>query len=331
MSYRAAEGGKHNVLHPGDIVVLPVDLAMAQDSTGPLAIKVIREMGIKKLWDPSRIHLVIDHTYPAADEKVANLHNLIRDFAKKHGVRLVEGSISHQHLLESHVVPGMILFGADSHTCQGGAVGAFATGVGSSDMAAIWATGKIWARVPESVNVNLTGKLGKGVFARDIVSHFIGMVGEDGGNYRSIEWKGPAVKTLSIASRACVSNNSMECGCKLSIFEVDALTQEYFRSVGRESIQEVHAGLKATYKDTHDVELGKLEPEVAEPGNVDKVKSVDELEGTPIDQSFIGSSTNGRVEDLVVAAKILKGHKVKTGTRCVITPASKGIFEQAIK
>src|SRR2546426_2507571 len=244
MSIRAAEGGKHNVLHPGDIVVLPVDLAMAQDSTGPLAIKVIREMGIKKLWDPSRIHLVIDHTYPAADEKVANLHNLIREFVREMGCRLVEGSISHQHLLESHVVPGMILFGADSHTCQGGAVGAFATGVGSSDMAAIWATGKIWARVPESVKVNLTGKLEKGGFARDIVSHFIGRVGEDGGNYRSIEWKGPAVKTLRISSKARISQNFLESGCQLSIFEVDASTQEYFRSVNRKSMYEIHAESK---------------------------------------------------------------------------------------
>ena len=317
-------------LSPGEITVLPVDMAMAQDSTGPLAIKVFEEMGVGKVWDPSRIHLVIDHTYPAADEKVAKLHILMRAFAKKHGVRLVEGSISHQHLLENHVVPGMVLFGADSHTCQGGAVGAFATGVGSSEMAGLWATGKLWVRVPETIRVNITGEFKKGVYARDLISHFIGMVGEDGGNYMSLEWKGPAVRTLSIASRACVSNNSMECGCKLSIFEVDALTQEYFRSVGRESIQEVHAGLKATYKDTHDVELGKLEPEVAEPGNVDKVKSVDELEGTSIDQSFIGSSTNGRVEDLVVAAKILKGHRVKTGSRCIVTPASRQVFEYAI-
>src|SRR5437899_9202762 len=330
MSVRAAEGGKHNVLHPGDIVVLPVDLAMAQDSTGPLSIKVIREMGIKKLWDPSRIHLVIDHTYPAADEKVANLHNLIREFVRVMGCRLVEGSISHQHLLESHVVPGMLLFGADSHTCQGGAVGAFATGVGSSDMAAIWATGKIWARVPESVKVNLTGKLEKGVYARDAISHFIGRVGEDGGNYRSIEWKGPAVKTLSMASRACISNNSMECGCKLSVFEVDPATQEYFRSVNRKPMYEVHAGTKAHYRDEYDIDLDKLEPEVAEPGNVDKVKTVEEVEGTPIDEAFIGSSTNGRYEDLLVAAKVLKGHKVNPDTRCVVTPASRHVFEPAI-
>jgi 3-isopropylmalate/(R)-2-methylmalate dehydratase large subunit len=322
--------GSEDRRHPGDITVVPADLAMAQDSTGPLAIKVFGEMGVSKVWDPSRIHLVIDHTFPAADEKVANLHHLMRDFVKKHGVRLVEGSISHQHLLENHIVPGMILFGADSHTCQGGAVGAFATGIGSSEMAAVWASGKLWVKVPDSIKVSLTGEFKKGVYARDLISHFIGMVGEDGGNYRSIEWKGPSVKNLSIASRACISNNSMECGCKLSIFEVDAATQEYLRSVNRKPMFEVHAGPKADYLDEHDIELDKLEPEIAEPGNVDKVKAVGEVEGTPIDEAFIGSSTNGRLEDLAVAAKILKGHKVKQGTRCVVTPASRRVYEQAI-
>ncbi len=303
---------------------------MAQDSTGPLAIKVFYEMGVQKLWDPSKIHLVIDHTYPAADEKVANLHNLMRQFAHKMGCKVVEGSISHQHLMENHVVPGMVLFGADSHTCQGGAIGAFATGIGSSEMAGVWATGKLWVRVPESVKISLTGAFKKGVYARDIISHFIGMVGEDGGNYKSLEWHGPAVKDLTMASRACISNNSMECGCKLSIFETDNATREYLKSVNRKPMLEVYAGSKARYKDEYEVELGKLEPQVAEPGNVDKVKTVSELEGKPIDQSFIGSSTNGRIEDLVVAAKILKGRKVKAGTRCIITPASKAVFEYAI-
>jgi 3-isopropylmalate/(R)-2-methylmalate dehydratase large subunit len=325
-----AEGGER-VHHPGDITVIPADLAMAQDSTGPLAIKVFGEMGVPKVWDPSRIHLVIDHTFPASDEKVANLHHLMRDFVKKHGVRLVEGSISHQHLLENHIVPGMILFGADSHTCQGGAVGAFATGIGSSEMAAVWASGRLWVKVPESLKVNLAGQFKKGVYARDLISHFIGIVGEDGGNYRSIEWRGPSVKSLSMSSRACISNNSMECGCKLSIFEVDPVTQEYFRSVNRKPMYEIHAGSKASYRDEYDIDLGKLEPEVAEPGNVDKVKAVEEVEGAAIDESFIGSSTNGRYEDLAVAAKILKGRKVKSGTRCIVTPASKHVYEQAIK
>ena len=325
-----ADGGE-KVHRPGEITVLTADIAMAQDSTGPLAIRVFREMGVEKVWDPSRVHLVIDHTYPASDEKIANLHNLMREFVKQHGCRIVEGSISHQHLMESHIVPGMVLFGADSHTCQGGALGAFATGIGSSEMAALWATGNLWVRVPESVKVNLSGEFKKGVYARDIISHFIGMVGEDGGNYLSLEWKGPSVKNLSMASRACISNNSMECGCKLSVFEVDGLTEEYLRLVNRKPMFEVHAGKKANYKDEHDIELGKLEPQVAEPGNVDKVKSVREVEGTPIDQSFIGSSTNGRYEDLVIAAKVLKGRKVKAGTRCIVTPASRDVFEQAIK
>ncbi len=325
-----ADGGE-KVHHPGDITVLPADLAMAQDSTGPLAIKVFGEMGVEKVWDPSRVHLVIDHTYPAADEKVANLHHLMREFVKQQGCRIVEGSISHQHLMESHISPGMVLFGADSHTCQGGALGAFATGIGSSEMAALWAAGKLWVKVPESVKVNVTGEFNKGVYARDIISHFIGMVGEDGGNYKSLEWKGPTVKNLSMASRACISNNSMECGCKLSVFEVDAVTEAYLRSVNRKPMFEVHAGKKATYQDEYEIDLGKMEPQVAEPGNVDKVKTVAELENTPLDQSFIGSSTNGRYEDLVVAAKILKGRHVKPGTRCIITPASRDVFEQAIK
>src|SRR3989449_1719194 len=306
-------------------------MAMAQDSTGPLAIKVFREMGVQKVWDPKKIHLVIDHSFPAPDEKVANLHILIREFVKQQGVRLVEGSISHQHLLENHVVPGMVLFGADSHTCQAGAIGAFATGIGSSEMAAVWASGKLWVRVPESLKIHVIGQFKKGVYARDVITHFIGMVGEDGGNYKSLEWKGPAGKNLSIASRACISNNSMECGCKLSIFEVDPTTQEYFRSVNRKSMYEIHAGSKASYKDEYDIDIGKIVPEVAEPGNVDKVKEVGEVEGTPVDQAFIGSSTNGRYEDLMVASKILKGHKVKPGTRCIVTPASRNVFERAIK
>ncbi len=323
--------GTQKVHQAGEIAVLPADMAMAQDSTGPLAIKVFREMGVQKVWDPKRIHLVIDHTYPAADEKVANLHILIREFAKHQGVRLVEGSISHQHLLENHVVPGMVLFGADSHTCQAGAIGAFATGIGSSEMAAVWASGKLWVRVPESIKINLTGQFKKGVFARDIITHFIGMVGEDGGNYKSLEWKGPAVKNLSIASRACMSNNSMECGCKLSIFEVDPVTQDYFKAANRKSMFEIHTGPKAHYKEEYDIDLGTLEPQVWGPGNESKVRTASEIGDAHLDEVFIGSSTNGRLEDLQVVGKILKGHKVKAGTRCIITPASRNVFERAIQ
>ncbi len=329
ISLKALDGKK--VQRTGDIAVVKIDLAMAQDSTGPLAIRVLEEMGINKLWNPKRVLLVIDHTYPAADEKVANLHALMRNFAFKHGCVLVEGSISHQQILEEYAKPGLMILGADSHTCQAGCVGAFATGVGSTEIAAIWATGQIWLRVPDSVRINLVGKLKKGVFARDIIQHFIGMVGEDGGNYRALEWKGGAVKDLSIASRACISNSSMECGAKIAVFEPDALTRQYLRTVERRPNYEIHAGKNAEYTDEFEIELNKLEPVVATPGNVDNVKAIEEVEGTPIDQAFVGSSTNGRLEDLQMTAKILKGRRVNPRTRCIVTPASLRIYEEAIR
>jgi len=198
-------------------------------------------------------------------------------------------------------------------------------------MAAVWASGKLWVRVPESIKINLTGQLKKGVYARDIITHFIGMVGEDGGNYKSLEWKGPAVKNLSIASRACISNNSMECGCKLSIFEVDPATQDYFKTVNRKAMFEVHAGPKAHYKEEYDIDLGTLEPQVWGPGNESKVRTASEVGDAHLDEVFIGSSTNGRYEDLQVVGKILKGHKIMAGTRCIITPASRNVFERAVK
>ncbi len=328
ISLKTVDGKKlHRV---EDIAVVNVDLAMAQDSTGPLAIRVLQDMGINRLWDPKRILIVIDHTYPAADEKVANLHALMRDFSFQHGCVLVEGSISHQHILEEYATPGLMIFGADSHTCQAGCVGAFATGIGSTEIAAVWATGQIWIRVPDSVRINLVGKLQKGVFARDIISHFIGMVGEDGGNYRALEWKGTAVKNLSLSSRACISNSSMECGAKIAVFEPDVLTRQYLSAVRRKPGYEIHAGRIAKYTDEFEIDLDKLEPIVAAPDNVDNVKNIREVEGTPIDQAFVGSSTNGRLEDLQVAAKILKGRKVNPRTRCIITPASRRIYEEAI-
>jgi len=173
----------------GDIVIVNVDLAMAQDSTGPLAIRSLDEMGIDKLYDPSKVLLIIDHTFPAADEKVANLHALIRDFVSKHNCLLVEGSISHQYILEYLATPGMMILGADSHTCQAGCVSAFASGIGSTEIAAVWATGQLWLRIPETIKINLSGTFSKGVFARDLILDYIGKVGEDGANYKALEWK----------------------------------------------------------------------------------------------------------------------------------------------
>src|SRR5919205_1819394 len=326
----------------GDIAIVNVDLAMAQDSTGPLAIRSLNEMGIEKIYDPSKVLLVIDHTFPAADEKVANLHKLMRDFALKHSCMLVEGSISHQHILEYLASPGMMILGADSHTCQAGCVGAFATGIGSTEIAAVWATGQLWLRVPETIKITLSGNFDKGVFARDLILHYIGEVGEDGANYKSLEWKysnDHVKKQFSMDSRACISNASMECGAKISIFPVDEVTRKFLdenprpdddsNNTGTEI--DIQPGDSAQYKDELETQLDKIEPQVSGPDNVDKVHSVDEIANLQIDQAFIGSSTNGRIEDLEVAAHILKGRKVHKNTRCVVTPASVKVYEEAIR
>lgn len=324
----------------GDIVIVDVDLAMAQDSTGPLAIRSLNEMGIDKLYDPSKVLLVLDHTFPAADEKVANLHALIRAFVSKQNCMLVEGSISHQHILEHLAAPGMLILGADSHTCQAGCVSAFASGIGSTEIAAVWATGQLWLQVPETIKINLSGSFNKGVFARDLILDYIGKVGEDGANYKALEWKFSndyVKRQFSMDSRACISNASMECGAKISVFPTDEITTKYLdeshrinNNIGEAKI-EIQPGTSAKYKDEFEIECDNIEPQVSGPDNVDKVHSVEELANVEIDQAFIGSSTNGRIEDLEIAARMLRGKKVHKNTRCVVTPASVKVYEDAIK
>jgi 3-isopropylmalate/(R)-2-methylmalate dehydratase large subunit len=291
---------------------------------------VLEEMGIKKLNDPKKIQLFLDHTFPAADPKVANMHKMMREFSKKHGIELTEGSISHQHVHEKHATSGMLILGADSHTCQAGCVGAFASGIGSTEIASVWASGKIWLKIPESFKINVTGKLRKGVFSRDIILDYISQVGEDGGNYRSLEWEGDTIRKLTMDSRAALCNQSMECGAKNSVITPDNVTRKYLRSVRRKPVYEIHSGKKSEYLDEFEMEAKNIYPIVVKPGNMDNGVPVSELEGTEFDQAFIGSATNGRIEDLEIAARILKGRKIKN-CRCVITPTSKTVYEEAIK
>ena len=341
--FNTSNGSSLKHLKAGDIAIVNVDLAMAQDSTGPLAIKSLKEMRIDKLRDPSKVLLVIDHTFPAADEKVANLHAMMREFAADQGCMLVEGSISHQHILEYLASPGMIILGADSHTCQAGCVGSFATGIGSTEIAAVWASGRLWLRLPETIKVVLSGNLEKGVFARDLILDFIGKMGEDGANYRALEWffsDDKVRKEFTMDSRACISNASMECGAKISVFPFDKITQEYLNqnprvknnnnSSNQQSIV-IQPGQDAKYLDKMEIECNRIEPLIAGPDHPDVVRSVDEMAGLEIDQAFIGSATNGRIEDLEVAARILKGRRVHRNTRCIVTPTSIKVYEEAIK
>ena len=293
-------------LNAGDIAVVKADLAMAQDSTGPLAIRSLNEMRVDRLYDASKVLLVIDHTFPAGDEKVANLHTMIREFSSKHGCQLVEGSISHQHILEYLASPGMMILGADSHTCQAGCVGAFATGIGSTELAAVWTTGELWLRIPETIRIKLSGNFKKGVFARDLILDYIKNVGEDGANYIALEWlfsDSNLRKSFSIDSRACISNASMECGAKISVFPSDDLTRKYLeenpRSWNNEVLSvDIQSGRSAKYIDEVEIECNRIDPMVSGPDHVDAVNSIDEMKGIEIDQAFIGSSTNGRIEDL---------------------------------
>jgi 3-isopropylmalate/(R)-2-methylmalate dehydratase large subunit len=250
---------------------------------------------------------------------------------------LVEGSISHQHILESLAYPGMMILGGDSHTCQAGCLGAFATGIGSTEIASIWASGQIWLRVPETVQVVLSGNFHKGVFARDLMLDFIGKLGEDGANYRALEWTfsdDTLQRELTIDSRACISNASMECGAKLSVFPYDNLTERYIADNPRKTIEdtiEIHPGRLAKYADEINIECNNIEPMVSGPDHPDAVRSAREMAGVEIDQAFIGSATNGRIEDLEIAARILKGRKIHKNTRCIVTPASVRVYEEAIR
>ncbi len=326
---RSDEPGK--IALANEIMVAKVDLAMAHDGTAPLAIKVLEELGIKKVWDNNKVILHIDHTYPASSEQIANFHSIMRKFAKAQGCDIQEGNICHQYMLENFVVPGMLIIGADSHTTTQGCLSAFATGVGSTEIAAVWASGRIWLKVPESIKVVFNGKLPKGVYAKDLILFTIGKISCEGANYKTVEFAGNVVEEFSIDSRATLCNMTTEAGAKAGIVEMDSVTKEYLTSLGREAMLEIHAGKEAIYDKILEEDVEQMEPYVALPHSVDNVKAVREVEGIPIDQAFLGSCTNARLEDLVMAAKMLKGKKVRDGVRLIVTPASKSVYKLALK
>ena len=320
----------------GEFVFAPVDMAMANDITAPLAVKAFREIKGKGVFDPDKIVIVFDHQAPADSVTAAENHKMLREFAKEEGVILydVGEGIAHQIMVERHVKPGMLVVGADSHTCTYGALGAFATGVGSTDMGCVFASGKLWFKVPETIRFEINGKLGKHVYGKDIILKLIGMVSAKGATYKACEFGGEVVRKLNVSERLTMCNMAVEMGGKTGIVEPDKVTLEYLKEMGIEfdgDVEELKSDEDAKYEKIVELDVTDMSPQVAKPHRVDNVVDVEEVEGTKIDQVFIGSCTNGRYEDLKIASDILEGESVARGVRLIVVPASKRIYIKALK
>jgi len=316
----------------GRIYIFPVDWVFAQDGTGPLAIKVFEELGISLLSSPSRTLFFLDHASPPPRSELANSHVLIREFGKKFGAKIYEEGegICHQLMVENHASPGEVIVGADSHTCTSGALTAFATGMGSTDIAVAMALGKVWMKVPPSIKVILKNSLNSRVMAKDLILHIIGALGANGATYRVLEFSGEGLKTLNMEDRFTIANMCVEAGAKTGLFPADEVTKEFLEKMGRgEKYIHLFPDENAIYEKEIIVDLSEIEPMVALPHSVDNVRRVKEVEGLKVDQVFIGTCTGGRLSDFKIACEILKGKKVKS--RLIIGPASRRIFLEGIR
>lgn len=318
---------------PGEIVEAKVDLVMFHDLTGFHVVEVMEKVGKIQIFDPDRLVVVFDHFVPPPDARSATIQKRLREFVRKFGIKNfhdVCDGICHVILIErGYIRPGMFVVGADSHTTTGGAVGAFATGMGASDVAAAVLTGRIWTIVPETIKIVLEGQPPAGVMAKDIILHIIGTHGSDAANFKAVEFHGSTLRYLNIEERMTLSNMSVEMGAETGIVVPDEITIQYYRELGIE-VKPVLPDPNAHYCDEWHVDVSKLEPQVAVPHNIDNVKPVTEVEGVEVDEVFIGSCTNGKLTDLMIAAKIMKGKKIKV-SRCVVIAASRRIFQKALE
>jgi len=332
----------------GDIVIVPVDLCMVQDGTGPLAIKQLRVLGksrTRKISDkavecrvfaPEKTFIFLDHAAPSPRKELSNMHSELRKFARETKVNLSEigDGISHQRLVESFVNPGDIVVGADSHTCTSGSLAAFATGMGSTDVAIAMATGKTWLKVPETFLIRVSGRFPDGVHPKDLILYIIGMLGAEGASYRALEFAGETLEKMPISGRLTLCNMAVEAGAKVGLVASDGLTRAYLKEVGRESrYKEIKPDKDAKYERVFEIDASRLEPMVALPETPDNVKPISEVRtrDIEIDQVFIGTCTNGRIEDLRLVADILKGHRCAPGTRLIVAPASRQVYLQAVQ
>jgi 3-isopropylmalate/(R)-2-methylmalate dehydratase large subunit len=318
----------------GEIAIAKVDLCLFQDGTGPLAIRQLEKLGAEKLANPDRVVFFLDHSAPSSRKELSNDHKFIRDFCKKTGARYSEvgKGICHVVINEDYVVPGEILIGADSHTCTGGALGCFSTGMGSTDVAIGAAFGKSWFRVPESFKVYVTGQFPLGVFPKDLILHLIGMIGADGATYKSLEFCGPTIEQMDMSSRFTLSNMAVEAGAKAGLIASDETTKKYLESRGRGNKWiPLKADDDAVYERVIEIDVSTLAPTVSYPHTVDNTHTIDEAVGIKIDQVFLGTCTNSRTEDWEVVAKLVKGKKIAPGMRFIAIPGSVEVMKEVLE
>jgi 3-isopropylmalate/(R)-2-methylmalate dehydratase large subunit len=313
-------------VHAGDTVVADVDVAMAHDVTGPLAIEAFRQLR-SPLWDATRIVFNFDHVMPANTVAAAELHRVIREFCVEHSItNLFAEGICHQVIVDRGMArPGGIVVGADSHSTTYGGLGCFATGLGSTDIGVVFATGKTWFRIPETVRIDVRGALPEGVYAKDLALNVIRHLGSDGADYCAVEWTGEAVRAMSVDERLTLCNLSTDFGAKTGLVEPDEVT---FRHAGGEDV-DLHP-VRPEYARTLVIDAARLRPQIAVHPAIDNVHDIDEVAGTPLDEVFIGSCTNGRLTDLALAAAILSGRNVHPRTRTIVVPASRGVYLDAL-
>lgn len=317
---------------PGDIHTVEVDRLMSNDGTTHLTIDMYNKLKNPRIADVNKLVWIVDHNVPSDSPKTAASHKKMRDFAKANGITFYEGKgVCHQIMMENHVCPGELIFGADSHTCAYGALGAFGTGVGCTDYLYAMVTGQSWLLVPETLRFNLTGKLKDGVYARDLILTTIGKIGANGANYKAMEFVGEGMKTLTMSDRISICNLCVEAGAKTALMEVDEIAMDYLKAQGREPKACFKSDDDAVFAQTYDIDLGSIEPIVAKPHFVDNVVPAKECAGVKIDEAFLGSCNNGRLEDLRVGAEIIKGKKVAPHVRFLVVPASNTVYQQAME
>ena len=328
----------HNIgresVKPGEIVTVNVDRVMLDDIMMPFIVNKFNEMGFKKVWDPDKVVMIYDHLVPASQQDDVRHYKVGDAFAEKYGMKHVHRSdgICHQLMTEAgYVKPGDVVFGTDSHTTTYGCVGAFSTGIGYTEMAGILGTGTLWVKVPETIRVEINGTLPENVMSKDVILRIIGDLGADGATYRALEFSGSAIENMTVASRMTMANMAIEAGAKCATFTPDEKTAEYCEIELNDFQKNLKGDADAVYLKTLKYQAEDFVPVMACPSQVDKIRNVTEVEGTVIDQVFLGSCTNGRLEDLRSAAEVLDGKKVAPFVKMIVTPASRKVYEEALR